>query len=126
MAATENPYAGQGPVLLDIGDDVGAIVVAMPASTEGLEVEVRPAGATAHAADAHSHGDHRHAHGAYPHVGVVGRPNGKSVAYTLIYPAVSEGDYELVPLPHGPVVLTLTVTGGAVTRAIWPGEPDSP
>ncbi len=29
-AAVENPFAGQGSVLLDIGDDVGAVVVAMP------------------------------------------------------------------------------------------------
>lgn len=120
MATTENPYAGQGPVLLDIGDDVGAIVVAMPASTEGLEVEVRPAGTTVHAADTHIHEDHSHAHGAFPHVGVVARPNGNGVAYTLIYPALPEGDYELVPLSHGPVVMTVSVAGGAVTRATWP------
>ena len=46
-ASSENPYAGQGPVLLDIGDDVGALVVVMPPATEGLEVELRPVGATA-------------------------------------------------------------------------------
>jgi len=45
--STENPYAGQGPVLLDIGGDVGALVVQMPAAMDGVEVELRPAGATA-------------------------------------------------------------------------------
>ena len=30
----ENPYAGQGPVLLDIGGDVGALVVVMPPETD--------------------------------------------------------------------------------------------
>ena len=33
---------GQGSVLLDIGGDVGALVVAMPASMVGVEVEIRP------------------------------------------------------------------------------------
>ena len=33
--ATENPFAGQGSVLLDIGGDVGALVVAMPAGMDG-------------------------------------------------------------------------------------------
>jgi hypothetical protein len=31
-AATENPWAGQGSVLLDIGGDVGALVVEMPST----------------------------------------------------------------------------------------------
>src|SRR5690242_13965715 len=98
----ENPYAGQGPVLLDIGGDVGALVVVMPADTDGLEVELRPAGATAHgthphthgAAEPHTHGaDGRHAggdHPAYPHVAVVARPDGDGVAHTLVYPSVTE------------------------------------
>ncbi len=35
----ENPYAGQGPVLLDIGGDIGAVVLHLPAHWEGAEVE---------------------------------------------------------------------------------------
>ena len=31
MNGAENPYAGQGAVLLDIGGDIGALVVEMPA-----------------------------------------------------------------------------------------------
>ena len=37
MTITENPFAGQGPVLLDIGGEVGALIVAMPAETLGLD-----------------------------------------------------------------------------------------
>jgi len=127
MATAENPYAGQGPVLLDIGDDVGALVVRMPPDTEGLEVEIRPAGTTAkdgeaHRDDRHDHHDHdRSPRAAHPHVAVVGRPGRGGIAYTLVYPAVSQGDHELVPLPHGPVVMTVTVEGGRVTRETWPG-----
>lgn len=126
MATAENPYAGQGPVLLDIGDGVGALVVRMPPETEGLEVEIRPAGTTARGAAApHHHGpdnqEARDAHHHHAHVAVVGRPSRGGIAYTLVYPAVAEGDHELVPLPGGSVVMTATVVGGQVTRATWPG-----
>ena len=51
----DNSHAGQGAVLLDIGGDVGALVVLMPARTpDRVEIEARPAG--------HSHG-HSHGHG---------------------------------------------------------------
>jgi hypothetical protein len=120
MATAENPHSGQGPVLLDIGGDVGAVVVSMPASTEGLEVGIRPAGATPDPPG--HHGDH-HTHGAPPHVAVVARPTGAGLSYALVYPAVLEGEHELFPLPDGPVVMTVTVSGGTVTQATWPDQP---
>jgi hypothetical protein len=36
-------YAGQGAVLVNIGEDVGALVVHMPADMAGEEIEIRPA-----------------------------------------------------------------------------------
>ncbi|WP_406832389.1 hypothetical protein ABEG17_06075 [Pedococcus sp. KACC 23699] len=127
---TENPFAGQGPVLLDIGGDIGALVVAMPPETEGLEVEIRPAGSTAaateHRADhrhGHAHDHHNgHAHGPthHPHVAVVARPGANGPAHSLVYPEVSQGSYELVPIPGNTVVLTAQVEGGVVTHAAWP------
>ena len=108
-AAVENPHAGQGAVLLDIGGDVGALVVWMPTHTVGLEVEIRPAG-----------GVPRPGHQHYPHVAVVPRPTAYGTAPTLVYPSVHEGEYELFPLPAGPAAMTATVSGGSVTRATWP------
>ncbi len=134
----ENPFAGQGPVLLDIGGDIGALVVAMPPETEGLEVEIRPAGSTAAAADhrpGHGHGhphdhdhDHDHDHEVghhhgpthHPHVAVVARPGATGPAHSLVYPEVTQGSYELVPIPGDTVVLTALVEGGVVTHAEWP------
>ena len=58
MSTAENPFAGQGAVLLDIGDDIGALVVTMPAAMVDTEVEIRPVGVVAH----HSHGGHGHLH----------------------------------------------------------------
>ena len=132
MQNLENPFAGQGPVLLDIGGDIGALVVAMPAETEGLEVEIRPAGhdhthvvVASDAPDAdhdHSlHHDHDHDGSAHhPHVGVVARPGSDGPAYSLVYPEVSEGSYELVPLPGDTVAMRAEVTGGVVTYTSWP------
>ena len=54
----ENPYAGQGSVLLDIGGDVGAVILHLPPAWEGAEVEYRRHGEP----DAHHH-DHGHEHG---------------------------------------------------------------
>ena len=54
----ENPFAGQGSVLLDIGGDVGALVVTMPAAMGDFEIEIRPWGSDDHDHD-HDH-DHRH------------------------------------------------------------------
>ena len=58
----ENPYAGQGPVLLDIGGDIGAVVLHLPAHWEGAEVEYeREDGVPADHAHPHDHAhDHDH------------------------------------------------------------------
>lgn len=143
--SSENPTAGEGPVLLDIGGDVGALIVTMPESTRGLEVEIRPAGATAagrSGAPAHDHGEHEHDHdhghshdhghphdhghghthapSPYPHVGVVERRTPDGTHLSLVYPDVVEGEYELCPMPGDEVVMTATVSGGRVTEAVWP------
>ncbi|MBM6399463.1 hypothetical protein [Phycicoccus sonneratiae] len=123
MHTPENPDAGQGPVPLDIGDDVGALVVTMPddrPDLADLEVEIRPVGATRRHGHTHHHTDHDHDH-AYPHVGVVGRPTPAGTVHSLVYAAVAAGDYELCPMPGDDVVLTATVVGGEVTELDWPG-----
>lgn len=109
-----------------------------PLRPRNLEVEIRPAGATARKTaggpsttepGGHHHGpghDH-HDHGpddqltsAFPHVGVVGRPVPGGVHFTLGYPHVVTGDYELCPIPGGRVALTVFVVGGEVTEVDWP------
>jgi hypothetical protein len=116
----ENPHAGQGAVLLDIGGDVGALVVTAPSSMVGEEVEILPAGTVGTAADpGHGHG-HGHAHRA--HVAVVDRvlPDGDHLP-SLVYPALVRGTYDLVPKGTDDVRLTVKVRGGEVTVATWPG-----
>src|SRR3954470_12572930 len=78
----ENAWAGQGAVLLDIGGDVGALVVTMPASTIGEEVEIL---------GQHLTGAHR------PPVAVVDRPVAGGSVPSLVFPELVEGSYALVP-----------------------------
>jgi hypothetical protein len=104
----ENPFAGQGCVLLDIGDDVGAVVVATPAPMEGREVEIRPEPQPA-----------GHVH--HPHVAVVNRPVEGGQVPSLVVPEVREGTYGLYLKGDSVRRLTVTVAGGEVTCAEWPG-----
>ena len=122
--ATENAWAGQGAVLLDIGDDVGALVVAMPASMVGAEVEIRPLRRAA-ASVAHRHEGH-HGHGEehdhLAHVAVVARPVAGGEVPSLVFPELPDGGYELFGKGQSDaVVLRVDVVGGQVTSTDWPG-----
>jgi hypothetical protein len=103
---SENPHAGQGSVLLDIGGDVGALVVAMPEALLGHEVEVVTGSEPA--------GHHR------PHVAVVPRPVAGGTVPSLVFPELLEGRYALVPKGTDDVRLVVEVHGGEVTTATWP------
>ena len=133
-AQVENPFAGQGSVMLDIGGDVGALVVTMPEGMTGVEVEIRPAGGT-HANGVHHHGhDHGHDHGEahggahghahghahHPHVAVVDRPVQEGRVPSLVFPELVEGRYELYEKETDDVRLTVDVRGSEVTAADWP------
>lgn len=117
-------------MLLDIGGDIGALVVEMPAELEGLEIELRPVGssvppgpkhAKGHSNDEHDHGHHHGHHHGLPHVAVVPRPTpAGDTVYSVVFYEVPEGRYELYVRPDGPVRLTVDVSGGKVTYAIWP------
>lgn len=127
--SVENPFAGQGSVLLDIGGDVGALVVTMPAAMVDVEVEIRPADSDQHAAPEHQHGDgnthdgHGHGHdghGHHQHVAVVERPVGGGVVPSLVFPDLIEGRYELYVKETDDVRLTVEVVGAEVAMADWP------
>lgn len=122
-AQVENPFAGQGSVLLDIGGDVGALVVTMPAGMEGLEVEIRPEGVGSARHVHHDHHDHHHDHGGHslhPHVAVVSRPAGGAEIPSLVFPELLEGSYELYEKGTHDVCLRADVRGGEVATAAWP------
>lgn len=120
----DNSHAGQGPVVLDIGGDIGALVIAMPAGLIGSEIEARPVAGAAllTAPHQHSHGPgHSHSHGSQVHVGVLERSCDGAVHHTAVFGELRDGSYELYVRPDGPVQLTATVRGGSVTSERWPG-----
>jgi hypothetical protein len=111
--APENAWAGQGAVLLDIGGDVGALVVAMPASMVGVEVEIRP---LRHVAVVGGHHEH------LAHVAVVARPVAGGEVPSLVFPELPDGGYELFAKGQpDAVALRVDVVGGQVTTTDWPG-----
>ena len=119
VAEPENAWAGQGAVLLDIGGDVGALVVAMPRELVGVEVEIRPLDGQARA---HVHGDgHAHDHAHLAHVAAVARPVGDGYQPSLVFGELEAGGYELFEkgCPDR-VALRVDVTGGEVTSESWP------
>lgn len=131
----ENPHAGQGAVMLDIGGDIGALVVTMPADMVGQEVDILAEGEDVAAGVDHGHGHdqghdqghghgpgHDHDHGHRTHVAVVRRPvpgTSDEVA-SLVYPEVREGRHRLLMKGTDVVVLEVDVVGGQVTTAEWP------
>ena len=104
----ENPHAGQGPVVLDIGGDVGALVVGMPETMADVEIEIRPVGPSQRALAHRSH------------VGVVGRPVGGRTMWSAVFPELREGRYELYERVDGRVRLIVDISGGEVSQASWP------
>ncbi len=113
-----NAHAGQGSVLLDIGGDVGALVVSMPVDMVGVEIEIRPLKLHQQQAGDHSHPGGQH----HQHVAVVGRPTANGIAYTAVFPELLEGSYLLYEKLGGSIHLNATVTGGSVQHATWPRD----
>ena len=120
----DNSHAGQGAVVLDIGGDIGALVIVAPPELEGVEIEARPQAHLVPGFDLHHWHDHglgEHSHAHLEHVAVVPRPvPGGGHVHSAVFAALPEGTYELYERPAGPVRLTAEVRGGAVTETVWP------
>ena len=114
VAEPENAGAGRGAAVLDIGGDIGALAVVMPASMLGLEVEIRPL-------DGQHVVGHAHAHGHLAHVAVVNRPVADGHVPSLVFGGLEQGRYELFEKGRpDAVALCAAVVGGEVTSATWP------
>jgi hypothetical protein len=124
-------------VVLDIGGDIGALVVSAPPSLAGADNPSGPSGSRTSERDegagwwqgqwrshTHAHGHvhaHRHAHrSAWPHVAVVARTTGVGTQHCAVYPGLRGGCYDLWLRPDQPTALTVTVHGALVTWVDWP------
>ena len=101
--SAHNPHAGQGPVVLDLGDGVGALVLRTPADLVGAEIEISPAG----------HDEDRR------HVEVLPRQVASGTVWAAVYPGLGAGAWT-VWAPGGGAVLTAEVVGGQVCERTWP------
>lgn len=95
--------AGQGPVLVDVGGDHGALVVLTRPELAGLEIEIS------------RHGRAR----TGAHVAVHSRPAGATSVHAAVFPSLQEGTYELWAAAPEPV-LRVDVQGGKVITVPWP------
>lgn len=138
MSTEDHSAAGLGTVMLDIGGEIGALVITAPASLEGEEIEILPTGATPHAdpdgwssagpstaGTDHVHADgttHSHDHGTQRllHVAVHRRLAAGDAVWSAVFPELHEGTYDLHLRPDGPVRLSVVVSGGEVTQRAWP------
>lgn len=100
-----NRHAGQGPVVLDIGGDIGALVIMAPGELAGREIEARPV----------------QGNNAAQHAAVLERRAGDATVYGVVVSGLAAGDYDLALLPGGPVGDRVTIVGGEVTETRWPG-----
>lgn len=97
-----NAHAGQGPVVVDIGDDVGALILYTEADLDGAEIEISPVGQD----------EHRQ------HVAVLSRTWGERTAYAAVYPALKAGSYRLWQ-PNGRPTAVVAITGGQINELRW-------
>ena len=93
-------------VVLDIGEDLGALIVRTDAEMLGVEVEISAAGS-----------DHQRSHKDVLEREINGRP-----AYTAVFDKIREGSYTLWV---GGVARAreVAVTAGAVAELDWSAEP---
>jgi len=96
------PPSGQGTVVLDIGDGVGALVVHTPAELAGVEIELARRGETR----------------AFVHTEVRERRLPDGSVYAGVFVAVPVGDYTLLGLDARDLC-NVTIREGHVTEVHW-------
>jgi hypothetical protein len=100
---SHNHVAGQGPTVLDIGDDVGALVLYTSVELVGAEIEISPDGDP----------DRRR------HVAVHPRQYPGGTAYAAVYYGLEAGSYQLWAA-DGSLALAVSIEGDTITEAMWP------
>lgn len=98
--------ADGGPIVLDVGDDIGALILHAEPHHTGLEIEISPIESPTH----------RH------HVAIHPRNLDDHTIYAAVYPDLTHGTYQLWE-PTGNTetpALTVTISGGTITEATWP------
>jgi hypothetical protein len=94
--------SGPGTVVLDIGDDVGALIIIAPAALAGQEIHVSPV----------------HDRAGRTHAVVRERRLGPATCHAAVYPALAAGEYTIWR-DSGRPAGTVSIGGGAATSYCW-------
>jgi len=98
-----------GSVVLELGPGIGALVLHTPPELDGAEIEISRAVKPADAPAKRTHSQVRR------------RLTPSGTRFAAVYPGLAAGDYIIWRDASTPVV-TVTVDGGQVTTARWPGH----
>ncbi|MGO9221079.1 MAG: hypothetical protein ACLP5E_25455 [Streptosporangiaceae bacterium] len=102
--------SGAGSVVLNVGAEVGALVLYTPVDLDGREIEISAQTAQTAQGARRTHSQVRE------------RRAGRTVQHAAVYPGLAAGDYTIwrdATTPAGVV----TVRGGHVTSHHWPDGP---
>jgi hypothetical protein len=93
--------SGPGTVVLDLGTDIGALILYTPADLDGAEIEISRDDADPAAHRTHSQVRQRHMAAA--------------TTYAAVYPGLPAGEYTIWRDEHSPAA------GATITGCRWPG-----
>jgi hypothetical protein len=105
-AAHATGATGAGSVILELGGDIGVLVLHAPARLHGTEIEISP----------ESGGPHGHR----THSLVRERVTASGTSYAAVYPGVPAGRYTIWG-GDGTPLGTAVISGGQVASFHWPG-----
>lgn len=100
-----------GSVVLELGPGIGALVLHTPPELDGAEIEISldpPPAAPATPAGKRTHSQVRQ------------RLTPGGTQFAAVYPGLAAGDYTIWRDASTPAI-TVTIDGGRVTTARWPG-----
>ena len=103
---TEHAHGPTGPgtVIMELGAEVGALILYTPADLDGAEIEIS------------RHGDPA---ARRTHSQVRQRPVANVTKYAAVYSSLAAGDYTIWRDADRPAA-TVTVAGGQITNCRWP------
>ena len=96
----QSAHASQSAVVLDIGGDVGALVLYTGAEDDAAEIDISPG------SDSAAPRSHNQVHPRRTRAGII---------YSAVYPALTAGEYTLWRDEHTPEA-TVVIQGGQVTE----------
>ena len=96
------PPSTEGSVVMEVGGDIGALVVYAPDALAGLEIELARRG-----------DDHQ-----FVHTEVRERRLPDGTIYAAVFPTVPSGEYTLLPVAALPA-RDVEVEGGRVSELTW-------